>query len=302
MPIGAKNIVRVGKETTRGTAASSLALDLHLQGAGLEPTFTDHLGEVRGAATFPDITDLVGLGLTPGFRITPIVNVDTVKDLILMAMRDEDGELPSFTFAETSGGVGNQRFVGCICRELSAEFSRSANPNESALLSVSLDFAAMGVEDASGVSAGTKALGRSLQIRKSTFTVNSADQLDVLSYRLRVANELFLGPHDTDGKLRYIEDGPRTVEMTLASRFTTEAWRNLVKNATEFAAAIELATGTATETVTLDAAKCKADVHDHPERQGVITEQLSIKPYHTGSAEALVPSFGSGIGSSVLGL
>ena len=303
MPQGMTNIVRIGKETTRGTAVTG-ALTAPFVGDGLKPSLQRFLAKIRSSSTFPYVTQLVPLGLNAAIRFSPEVNVETIRDIFEMAfVRDATTKLlTSLTIEETGVGVDSNKYGGCVCQSMEYSFSRSNNPDESALLAVAMDFAAMNIAAASGITAGTQGAGNHFPLAKSTFEINSVSALEVLSFRGRRTNSLAIGPHDADGNVLYIEDGEAEDEIELTARFNAAAWRTLIKNATEHASQFVIATGTANEDVALDIGKGQLESHELGEDGGTVTERITMAAAHTGSVNPIVPTFGTGVGAGVLAI
>ena len=218
------NVVRIGKESTRGTAVTGALTVPHLDD-GLKIGFTNHLGKIYSSRTFPSMTDQVPLGLTPVVRLRPEVNVATIRDLILMNLMRTSGALPEFTIEETI--VAQQKAAGCVNRSLEASFSRSESPDQAALLSLQMEFAAMSIASTTGITAGTYGGGHQFPLAQATFSLNSVPALEIMSFSWKANNTLFLGPHDATRKLLYIEDGQEEHTFTLTARFASAAWRAL---------------------------------------------------------------------------
>lgn len=301
MPINMLNVVRVGKETTRGTEAGTLPLHLPFLGDGLKIGVRNHLGEIKSSSTFPDVTDQVPLGRTPTVRLTPDVNINTIRDIIQMSIGRVSNQLNAFSFAESAVGLGAQAALGSVLRTTTLEFSRSDNPDAAALLNGSMEFAAMKIAS-SAATPGTQAIARRLKLAASTFTINAVSELEILSWAWSITNTLYLGPHANDGSILYIEDGDTMHEFRVRARMATAAWRTIVRAGTEFAATFVLASGTATEDVTLTVARSQAETHELSGGEGVVEQEMIIRPFRGSGAAAVAVAYGAGIGASALSL
>lgn len=300
MPVNARNIVRFGKEANRGTVAATLPLHLPFLDDGLKIGLRNHLGEIISSSTYPDVTKYVSLGLTPAVRLTPDVNINTIRDIIQMSIARVSNDLNAFSIAESCAGVGAQAALGSVLRTTSLEFSRSDNPDASALLNGSMEFAAMKVID-SAVVAGTQAIARRFKLAASTFTINAVGEVELLSWGWTVTNTLYVGPHGSDRSILYIEDGHTMHEFRVRARMASTAWRSLARNGTAFACTFVLASGSAGETVTLTVADGQAETHD-PSGSGIIEQEMIIRPDRDVGTAAVDVAFGANIGASALSL
>jgi hypothetical protein len=304
MSVNPSNIVLIGKETTRGTAAGSTPLHQPFIGAGLKIGLQRHLGKTLPSSAFPYQGRQTPLGTTPVGRLTPHVNVNTVRDLILMGLkRESTTQLNAFTIAENCMGVTSaaQKLVGAVNRSATWQFARSENPDAAALLNCEMEFAAMSLASAT-VSAGTQAVGNHFKIHSSDFTINGVAALEVHSMNWQLTNELFIGVHDNTAALMRIEDGVQRHIFTFIATFATKAWRDLVIAGTEFVSSLVLKTGTTNETVTLAIGRCYAETHELQGDTGTVTEQITIDTSHSDAAIPVVASFGAAIGASALSL
>lgn len=301
MPIGMKDIVLFGKETTRGTAAGTMPLHHPFLGNGLEPTLTQHHGEILPSSAWPYVGDQVPLGATAALQFTPAININTIRDILLMAKRTA-GLLPSLTIAHTKSGVGDGRFLGCVCNQLELNFSRSGSPDASSVLQGTMGFGCMKPESTTGLSAGTQATGHKFQIRHTTFTINSVAATKVTAMRIAVTNELDEGAPDADNLRLWLNEGMQGFEVTLTAYFVAAAWHDLVLNATEHTASIVLGTGTANETVTGTINKVRASTHQLNKGQTSVLQEITLLPFHDGTNPSIDWTFGTAIGASALGL
>lgn len=295
---GKLSIVRIGKEQERGTAATT-ALTSPFVGAGWKFPRQQYLAKIKSSGTFPSPTASVALGLTARVTGAPEVNVATIRDIILMAMMRTAGVLPSFTFEQNL--VGQEKISGCVCSSLELTFQRSATPDEGAILSATMEFAAMKVAAATGIVAGQYAVGRYFPMALSIFTLDDVIAAAVQSWTWKHTNLLPAGYHKSDLSIDHIGDGDEIDEFTVLARGATAAWRALVSAGTEVATSMVFATGTANETVTLAMGKTRLGDHD-PQGDDTVLEQITFSPVHTGVARPVAVSFGSAIGASVLGL
>ncbi len=303
MPHSMRNIVKVGKEAERGTAVAT-TLTMPFMDEGLRPSFQRHLAKIRASSTFPYVTAHESVGINHGLRFTPYVNVETVRDIFEIAfVRDETTKLlKSLTIEESGVGIDPMKYAGCVCSSLEYAFSRSANPDVSAVLAATMEFAAHSGVTTSAPTAGTQGAGGHFQMAKSTFTINGVAALEVLSFRGQRTNALSPGPHDADGNVTYIDDGEVDDSFELTARFASDAWRNLVKNATQHASQFVIGTGIANETVTLDIGAGHFESHELGEDGGIVTERITSVAAHTGTVAPVVVTFGSAIGAGVLNI
>ncbi len=302
MPQQMKDIVLLGKETTRGTAAGTLPLHQPFVGDGLVPEITNHLGEILSSSGWPYVTDQVPVGVTASVQLAPEVNINTIRDIILMSKRDGSGNLPSLTIAHSQAGVGDAHYLGSVNSELGLEFSRSGSPDASAVLAATMSFGCMKTASTTGVSAGTQGTGRKFQLRHSTFEINSVAASKVLSCRLRVTNDLDEGAPDENNMRLWIEEGLARFEVVVVAQFLAQAWGDLVRQSTEHDAEFILKTGTATEDVTATINKAQAGKRNLGKEGGTLTEEITLSPGHDGTNPAIIWAFGAGIGASQLGL
>lgn len=302
MPQKMKDVVLFGLESTRGTAAATFPLHQPYVSPGLVPTLTDHLGHVMGSQTWPYRTDSVPLGVTAALGFSPEVNTGTVRDLILMATKRTNGDQPAVSIVHGRSGVGVARYLGSVVESLELSYQSSGSPDAAALLSAQMAFACMLPEAAGVDTPGTQANGRRFRIGAATFTINAVAALEVMSYTRRITITHAMGRPDNANKRIYLEDGDVDDEVRLVARFTTAAWSNLVLGKTEHAASIVHATGTANETVTETMGKVQLESHTLGESEGTTTEEIVLRPFHTGAAAPTVWAFGSAIPATVLGL
>lgn len=303
MPHGMTDIVLIGTEATRGVESVNMDLHQPMVDDGLTPTLTANNAETNATSTFPDQTDDCPIGATAALRMTPDVNVNTVRDLILMATARTSGVLKAFTVQHSRVGVGDFQYLGSVVSELNMQYSRSGQPDRSSILQFDIGLECMQPDDdPTAISAGTQGVGKRFKIEKGTFTLNSVAALEVVDYRRTIRNVLDLGALNGSGARLYITDGPIEQEVNLTARFTTEAWGALLLAGTEHAAAIVHATGGSNETLTETMGKCQLRSHELSKSNGTVMQAITIRPFHTGSNPATVWTFGSAIGASVLSL
>ncbi len=296
-----KDIVLFGKETTPGTVAGSFPLDQPFLGAGLVPSISEHLGEIMSSSTWPHRTEQVPLGSSARLTFTPELNIATIRDIILMATQRTNGDLPFLSIGHTRAGVGQAHYLGALCASLSLEYSRGGSPDASSILQASMEFEAMLVAHTTGLSAGTKGAGRRFKIGAGTFTINGVAATKVMSYRRTITNELALGaPDEASSKRIFLEAGAMDDEIVIVAQFNDAAWSTLTLAGTEHAVSIVHATGSANETVTETIGKARISSHQLSEQDGTTTQEITIKPYHTGAAAPCVWTFGTAIGATVL--
>ena len=308
-----KHRIQMALEVTRGTAVTPNTLELAVLDDGFQPTLTNGQGEIIANVTFPYVTAQVPVGVTARFTLKPDVNRDNVRDLLLLATKRTSGVLPSVTVVDDQFGVGAAQYSGCVCSGLTLSASRGAAPGRENIWQIeSMTFECMKVANAAGTIASlTAAVAPRFHLRHSTFLVNNVSALEIVKSRIGWANALGLGPVDSANKRLWIEDGLETHDLQHTARFTATTWRALVEGGTvspgtgpgEAATnTIVIGTGTANETVTLTIGKAQIESRELGESDGVVTEQITLKPFHTGAAATIVPSFGSSIGLTVLGL
>lgn len=300
-----KHRIQMAAEVTRGTAVTPMTLELAVIDDGFQPTLRNGLGEIITNATFPYVTAQVPVGVTASFSLKPDVNRDNIRDLLSLAFKRTSAVLPSVTVVDDQFGIGAARYAGCVCSGLTLSASRGGSPGRENIWSIeSMTFECMSVANGSGTIASlTAAVAPRFHLRNTTFLVNNVSATEILSSRIGFANALGLGPVNGSDVRLFIEDGMETHDLQHTARFTSTAWRLLVEGATEAATnTIVIGTGTANETVTLTIGKARIESRELGESDGVVTEQIAIKPYHTGSAAPIVVAYGSSIGATVLGI
>lgn len=302
MPQKMKDVVLLGLESTPGTVASAFDLHQPFLGAGLSPNITHHLGEILSSSTWPYRTDEVPLGATARPTFIPDININTVRDLILLATKRTNGDLPSVSIAHTRMGVGHARYLGAVLASMQLEYSRGGSPDASSILQGTMEFECIKPEATTGLSAGTQGAGRRFKIQAGVFTVDGVQATKVLSYRRTITNALALGAPDANNARIFLESGDSADELIVVAQFATPAWTTLALGGTEHAASFVHGTGALNETVTETIGKARISSHQLGESDGTVTEEITIMPYHTGAAAPCVWSFGSAIGATVLGL
>lgn len=299
-----KDIVLFGKEAVaRGTEAASFALQQPFGGSGLKPQLTNHRGEVMPSSIFPYM-HAYSLGVTGSLPFAPDINRDTVRDLITMISKRTSGDQSPVSIAHIKGGTAQAKFLGCVVGSANMGYSTSGSPDASAILQGDMSFETMKVAAASGFSAGTPAVARHFLLPKATFTLNGVAATKILSYRRSWTIQHSLGPPTgADPAMRmYLEDGMLQEQVDIVAQFTAVAWETLLLAGTKFAASVIHATGTANETFTETMAEVDMETHQLGSQEGVLTEQITIKPGHDFTNIPTVWTYGSAIGSSVLSL
>lgn len=298
-----KDVVLFGKEAVaRGTIATTFPLHQPYVGNGLVPTLTNHLGEILSSSTWPYVTTRVPLGVTAALAFSPDWNRDTIRDLITMITKRTTGDQSSISIQHTRAGIGHAKYLGCVVAGANLEYSRSGSPDAASLLGGSMNFECMQAAVTSGVTPGTQAIASRFQLQKATLTLNAVAATKVLSYRRAWTIAHSLGPPDASNLRLFLEDGALQEEISLVAQFTAVAWDTLLLAGTEFAASVIHATGTANETVTETMGKVQMESHQLGESEGTVTEEITIKPHHTGAVDPTVWTFGSSIGATVLSL
>lgn len=298
------DIVLFGKETTRGTKASTFPLHLPFLGQGLVPQITQHVGEILSSSTWPYDTKQVPLGATARLTLTPDININTIRTLLTMATKRTSGVQPPVSITHTRMGVGHAHYLGCVVSALAMEYSRGGSPDASSILQGSLDFECMTVAATTGVSAGTQANARRFKLQAATVTLNSVASSKVLSYRRAMTIEHALGSPDSSNVRIFLEDGRHMDEVNIVAQFnaTDADWAALVLAGTEVPLVVVHATGTANETVTETFGTAQIVSHTLNEQDGTVTVEIAVKPYHTGAAIPDVITYGSSIGADELSL
>lgn len=286
------DIVLVGVEETRGSAVAG-TLTLAFARDGVDFRLTQHTARSQGSSTFPLRGKPVALGLTPTIRMTPEINVETVRDIIEMATERTDGILNSFTILQAK--PTQKKVSGCVVSSLDLSFSRSGAPGDDAILVASMELAGMLLAAATGITAGTLGAGNPFSISKSTFTINSVPATKVLSFRHRITNSIAPTVHKSDLSLEGLVDGDCEHATTLSALFDDDAWRALCAAGTAHDAVLVLATGTASETVTLTWEDVILGDHS-PSGSDVVVQEINIVGDGPGIA------FGAEIGAGVLSL
>ncbi|MFO0971824.1 MAG: phage tail tube protein [Phycisphaerae bacterium] len=297
-----QDIVLLGKETTRGTIAGTFPLDQPV--FALIPTLSNPGGEILSNTGYPFAADVVPVGVTASLEMTPEVNRDTIRDLIDLVTKRTSGDQPQVSIkhghaAGVTGTNPHMQYLGCVARSLRMNFSAGGQPSGESILQASVGLECMTFAAIAGVSAGTKANARKFQLRHSTITINSVAATKVLSLEHSIDVEHELGRVDASNARLFIQDGMESHAINLTGVFDTIAWRDLVTAATEHAVTIVFGTGTANETVTATIAKAQIQSRTLANQNGLLTQQVTIKPY---SSSGVAWSYGSSIGASVLSL
>lgn len=294
--------VLMGLETTRGTVASSFDFHCPILRPGLVPNRRAHTAKVESSATFPYVTKNVPVGVTTTLSLTPDINKGTFRDLLLLATKWTLPSFPAFSIARTSVGVEHERFLGCGVTRFEYGYSRSSEPGDDAILRGSMDIECMSRSTTSGLSAGTQSAAGWFAMQHSTFTINSVAALEVLSYRRTIEIARSLGPPGTTGARVYSVDGIINHTAEIVARFSSAAWRTLMYAQTEHAASFVHSTGALNETVTESLGACQIGENSEASEGDVVTERIQIMTSYTGAAASMVPTFGSSIPASQLGL
>ncbi len=299
---GMTDLIKIGKESTRGEEAASYAMRVPFMGDGLVPTTTPHLGEVMSSSTFPYVTDQVHLGTTSALVLTPDFNVATIRSLILMATKRTAEVMASLTIGHSRVGVSDAAYVGCLCSQLNYEYSRSGSPDVSAILQGSMNFETMGpIEPGGAISGGTAGNGRRFKLPSLVATIDGVAATKILSFRRSFTNVTDAGAPNDDNIRMYMEEGVMNEEFVLRAYFDAADWYELAAAGTEHAVSFVHGTGTANETFTEAIAKAKISSHNLGREGGTVIEEITVKPYY-GSAAPTVITFGSSIGADSLSL
>lgn len=296
--------VQMALETTRGTAASPMTMDVPFVGEGLVPSSVSHLGEVRGSAHFPSRTDMVALGVTHRLSLAVEVNINNIRDIILLATKRTAGVLPAVTIVHNQHGMGPARYRGCVCERLRLGFSTGGSPNAAAVLTAQMDFQCMhGEEGAGAIAELTAPHAARFRHPSSTLTISGSAVPVVLGLEVVIQNNLALGPPDLDGLRGYIVDGEMSTEIRTTNYFAATTLRTLLEEQTELANnSIVFATGAANQTVTATMGKLRLGTRTRGSAEGAPTQEITLEPWHTGSAHQVAWTFGSSIGATILGL
>ncbi len=291
-------------EVARGTPVTPMTMALPLLDPGLVPSDTEHLGEVRGSPHFPSRSAMVPLGNTHSFSVTVDANVGNIRDLVLLSTKRTAGKLPSTTVVQNQAGIEPGRFFGCVVEKLRLGWARGPSPDQSAILACQLDFQCMGFEPNAGAMASlTAANGNRFTGRHSTVTVHSTAQSTVGSCELVISNKLGLGSPDATSARDFIVDGDEMPEIRVTRQFYDMFLRSLLLTQTEATGnSLVFATGVANEILTFSMGKLRIGTRTRGNMEGAPSEDVTLEPYHTGAAHQILPTFGSAIGASVLGL
>lgn len=302
MALTLKHRLQLGIETTRGTPAPALTAEWPIIGDGVRHSLRNHQGELLSSSTFPYKTDSVPIGVTHSLSARVEVNRDNVRDIITLATQRTAGVLPASTIVHNQSGVGPARLLGSVVRSLNLELSRSGDPDVSNLLTATIEWECMSGATGEGeINTGlSPANAPRFQIRHGTYTINSVAALVLMSLRIGIANRLSLGPVNGSNVRTYLEDGEESQEVRTVQKFASSAWRALLEGSTQAAASFVLATGTSNETVTATLGKNQFDAREIGDQDGVVTEEIALLPFHTGSAAPIVWGFGSAIGTATL--
>jgi len=302
MPNTKRETLLAGLESTRGTVASTFDWDVHLVGA-FERNLEHGHAQIDGNAYFPDPAAQEAIGQIAQPRVTPDININTIRDLILLLTSRTSGALPSISLRHDVPDADEMNFLGCVASELSLNYSRGATPGNEDILQGTLGLECMQAAGTTGISAGTKPVGNRFKMSQASFSINSVSALEVVSYSRTMRVALDLGGLNSSGKRIYIVDGMLEQEVTLRARFTSDGWRSIVSAGSAVPVVIVHGTGTANETVTETIGAAKIQNHTIAEDGNTRMEEITIRnPPHTGAAAACVWTFGSSIGASVLGL
>ncbi|MCB9852766.1 MAG: hypothetical protein H6819_06695 [Phycisphaerales bacterium] len=298
-------IILLGVESTPGTEASSMDMHVPFLDIGFERNIEANNAEVWSSSTFPEQTDEIAHGATAAPKLMPEVNVNTIRDLLLLAItRGAGGSITHVTIQDDGLGVssGGVQFLGAVVVELSMRYSRQSQPDASSLLTMELSFQCMKPEQKSGISAGTPASGARFRIEDAVFTLNSVAATKVLEYSRTMRIAADLGALDADGKRLFITPGNIEQVVTLDAFFDSAAWTALILGRAEFAASVVHSTGNANENFTETMGKCKLRRHNLGSNNSTVRELIELRPKHTGAAAGTVWTFDTAIGASVLGL
>jgi hypothetical protein len=298
-----RQAAQIGLETTPGTAVTA-TLELPLVGDLITPTQSPGHAEVRANWSFPSATTIVPTGVAHRFGLSIACNINVVRDLVLLSAKDHNGDLPYFTLVHKQADNGLAQYAGCQVMSLTLSVTRGREPGEDIWLA-SLVCECMSMTEGSPGSYAslTAPTGRHFQLRHSTITINSTAVPLAFGTSIAISNNLAAGPVNSSNVREYLKRGPETLDISVSRAFATLALKNLVAAQTEAATnSIVLATGTANETVTFTMGKLQLGERGQGVTEDVVSESVPLRPYHTGSAHQLVPTFGSSIGASALSL
>lgn len=302
MPNTKRETLLAGLESTRGTVASSFDWDVHMTEAFQRNIEHGH-AQIDGNAYFPDPAAQEAIGQIAQPRIVPDVNINTIRDLILLMTSRTSGALPSISLRHEVPDADEMNFLRCVPSELALSYSRGGTPGNEDILVANMSLECMQAAATTGISAGTKPVGNRFKMSQASFSINSVAATQVVSYSRTMRVNLDLGGLNSSGQRIYIVDGMLEQEITLRARFTSAGWRTIVSAGSAVPVVIVHATGTANQTVTETIGAAKIQSHTISEDGNTRMEEITIRnPPHTGAAAACVWTFGSSIGASVLGL
>jgi len=298
-------IVRIGKETTRGTVAGSFPWQPALIGSGLRPTLVNNVGRIVAYYTFPYETEHVPLGLTGGLAMQLEARRDTIKDIIETVKPGASPfDLPTLSIGHDTAGIGMERFLGSMCSALELSFSRSSQPGEGMILAATMEFLTMQRTSATGVTGTTVPTGPVFKMNaaNTTFNILGVATTKLLSWRFRREIQVAAGPLIDATTRMYMESGLIVDTLEVTGQFNATSYRDAVVGATEGVISTQIGTGTTNEHFILAQGKCTFAQHQIGEEEdNVLTEQISVRTAYTGAAAPTVPTYGSLIGASTLG-
>lgn len=296
MALGITNVIGIGKETTRGVVAAS-AFQLPIMGDGFTPRIEQAIAGVVDSASFPWMREGVPMGRSFGISVSPTPNVDTIADILGLALARTAGVLPSVSFKELLTATLKRNWLGCVCSSLGLEFSREE------LLTARMEFTAMSNATGDGA-AGTQPVGNRFKLHASSFTLNSVAATRVLSMSYDVTNTLFPAEPGSSLNIAELLDGGTEQEFRLTANFDSLTWRALIEGATQFDAEIVLATGTADETVTMTIAAAQLASHAIGGGGDIVTQDIVLRPFSVDNGATPPVAFATGlaIGASQLSL
>lgn len=298
-----RDVVLFGVEGTPGTIAVSTPLDLAFLSPGLVPTRTPQLAEIRANSTFPNVTDLIPLGVTAGLSFSPALNRDNIRDIILMSKRNSSGLLPILSILSKQAAVGDYKYLGCMVSALTLEYSRGGASDQASILKAMMNFEVTSHDAHTGIAAGTKAEGRRFRLDRLVATINSVATYKVLQFSYSLRNTIhLLTPDSANTRLILPVPGDLEEEFSLRAVFENVNLQTLLLAGTEHAASFVHGTGTLNETVTQTIAAGQISGETLGREESLLTADISIKVRQSGATQPVVWAFGSAIGASALSL
>ena len=140
--------------------------------------------------------------------------------------RDENGELPSYTFEFSSPGVEAKRHLGCKVDTLAI----AASADRPGLL-LSFDLIGKAEETISDFSAPSVPAGVPFVFQHASFEIDEEESQSVEAFTIEVANNLVAGPHGSDLSIAYLLAGLEVVTGTVTVLYDRAAYNQHIRQA-----------------------------------------------------------------------